>query len=204
MAFDREDPYWWYIEPGIAAICHLINDSGLGETEFSCEGHTRCERSEYSEGVDPYVLFSVLDRERAAMLIEPLLAITGDGYHCEVRWLDESWGTSMAIYLNVQNYHNFYKVAGHKKRRRSLERARAHLTEVLRQALAPNTVLVACPARRCIHHREEDIAGQEYRYSPDCSCTRPEMEGALVTYAATATCVQRCPHYRRKCAAGNE
>lgn len=194
MGFDGEDPFWWHIEPGIAAVCRLINDTGLGATEFSCEGHTLCERSQYSEGVDPYVLFAVNDRERADQLAALLPEVKGDGYHCEMR----DKGDYLSIYLTVQPYHDFYTITGHKDRRRALERARAHLTAVMAQLLAPDTPLFACPARRCIHHQEDNLAPQRHRYSPEYTCGRSETVGVLLTYAATTTYVQRCPHYRRK------
>lgn len=202
IAFDKEDPFWWYIEPGIAAVCDLINESGLGETDFSCEGHTLCERPYTTEGVDPYVLFTVLDRERAVQLVKPLLAIRGDGYHCDVRWTDEGSRTAVAVYLNVQTYHDFYERKGHRERRRAIERARAHLTEVFRQALAPDKLLFSCPARRCIHHHEHNEAEPKYRYSPGYLCAHPEgpsyTPGPILTYGSTQTCATRCPYYQRK------
>lgn len=181
-------------------MCRMINESGVGETCGSCEGHILAERYELSEGVDPAVYFYVHDRERAIRMIPDLLAIKGDGYHCDVRWEDGNNSAEMLIDLNVYRYHNFYNPPNprHIERRRALERAKAHLATVIRDHLEPGAPIIACPARRCIFHREENQADTRFRYSPEYTCANPSVaKDALRVFAASQTCAPRCPFYRR-------
>lgn len=135
-----EEADWDSIEPGIAPICALINDSGIGETEFSCEGHVWDERGPDGYG-EPYVLFAPyrFQTDRAAAMIPALMTVHGEGYNCRAEWCNLLGYARMTIRLeiNIKYSYSDQSTEGQKARKAVMETARKHLERVLREALAP-------------------------------------------------------------------
>lgn len=134
------------IEPGIAEVCRLINESGIGETYNSCEGHVYSERQEgIDRGLtyDPIVGFAVADLQRLAALVPALMAVKGPDYYCKIILYDPRMlgarerGTCAEIIMDVDTFKPVYKRGpkAQAARAEALIRAREHLLAVLAKQL---------------------------------------------------------------------